>query len=222
MINSIDTRSIENKNVLRKIYLHNEIVLTGFKRFFNNKKIEEIKQMQNVDKQSYYLYICLNKIYNLLISLENSLHTNDIHLSVYVYRYSYELYIKTFYLYTKNEEFDERYTKVLDSKFFNFKEFIKNYEFPIDIKNEHNEKYQYLSKIVHPNRESFEKHLELNNTNDAFDFVLANTMIATNFLKNTLLILSKNVESNFGDEDINQMFANYWVIYIDSKKQKPE
>lgn len=82
---------ILRNSLQNKILLFNITIEPGF--YFN-----PITKKEN--PKEYFVAAVLHKIYSINISIENCLLANDIFLSVYIYRYVYELYIKTLYIFS--------------------------------------------------------------------------------------------------------------------------
>ncbi|MFH1827604.1 MAG: hypothetical protein ABH812_04255 [bacterium] len=152
-----------------KIVSLNEIIKPGF-NFGTVTKKDNPKE--------YFASSVLNKIYSLNISTENSLFANDIFLSLYLYRYVYELYIKVFYIFSgpSEEQILFRLNEFFDNKKWNIKDIlykINDRFLPPKFKENHEEKYKMICRFVHPNHESFKLHL--NRTDDQqFEFLVPN------------------------------------------------
>ncbi|MDP2946061.1 MAG: hypothetical protein Q8N61_01250 [bacterium] len=164
---------IENiilKNSLQnKIVSFNEIIKPGF-NFGTVTKKDNPKE--------YFASSILNKIYSLNVSMENSLFTNDVFLSIYLFRYIYELYIKVFYIFSgsSEEQILFRLNEFFDNKKWNIKDIkddINDSFLPPKFKEDHEEKYKKICRFVHPNHDSFKLHL--NRTDDQqFEFLIPN------------------------------------------------
>ena len=90
---------LKNENILLKKSLQNKIVSLNeiIKPGFNFGTVT-----RKDNPKEYFASSILNKIYSLNVSAENSLFSNDVFLSIYLYRYVYELYIKVFYIFSAN------------------------------------------------------------------------------------------------------------------------
>lgn len=166
--------SILLKNSLQnKIILFNKIIKPGF-NFGTVTKKDNSKE--------YFASTILNKIYSINISMENILLSNDVFLSVYLYRYVYELYIKVFYIFSgeSEEEILSRLNNFFINKDLKIKEYqegIKDDLIPAQFKKSHREKYRMMSRIAHPNIESFNIHLN-KTAKEQFDFLIPNINLA--------------------------------------------
>lgn len=197
-------RLLKNENILLKNSLQNKIVRLNeiIKPGFNFGTVTRID-----NPREYFASSILNKLYSLNISMENSLLTNDIFLSIYLYRYVYELYIKVFYIFSGSSE-----TQILSrlDEFFNNKKWILkdilneiNDNFlPPKFKEGHEEKYKSICRFVHPNHESFKLHL--NRTDDQqFEFLVPNINLAMWHNVGIVKLFSDAKILNF-DKNINQ------------------
>jgi hypothetical protein len=161
----------------------------------------------------YALALVFNKIYVMLVSMENVILLNDGWLAMYLYRYAYELFIKTKYLLDKNSQEDN---KIRVEKFLEVGQWDKikekldaiesDDEFIQEIKNNHKDSYKIMNAIVHPNIESLSFHIRHEKNNDRFLF-MASTV------KLNLLIISKIIETI-----INRKNELKFTQYPDIKK----
>lgn len=181
-----------------KIVLFNQIIKPGF-------NFGTVTRKDN--PKEYFASSILNKMYSLNVSMENSLVTNDIFLSIYLYRYIYELYIKVFYIFSGSSE--EQVLCRLD-EFFNNKKWslkeikdeIKDSFLPPNFKETHEEKYKLICRFVHPNHESFKLHL--NRTDDQqFEFLIPNIHLTMWHSIGIIKLFSDAKLLNF-DKNINQ------------------
>ena len=174
MNNSLTKENISLKNSLQsKIILLNIIIKPCFNFGIVTKKDSP---------KEYFASSVLNKIYSLNVSLENVLLTNDVFLSVYLYRYIYELYTKVFYIFSGGSE-DEILSRLSnffinkDLKITEYQEGINDDFIPARFKEGHKEKYKTMSRFAHPNVESFNMHM--NTTPDKqFGFLIPNINLA--------------------------------------------
>ncbi len=157
------------KSLSDKVSGFNQTIISGF-------GFGEITRENN--PKEYFAACVFFKIHSLGISIENSILTNDVFLSIYLFRYVYELYIKVFYIFSGSSE-KEILTRIDD--FFNNKKWrfdiiqnkINDRFLPQDFKESHQKRYALLSRFVHPNYESF--RLSLNRTDDQqFEFLEPN------------------------------------------------
>ncbi len=168
-------RLLKNENILLKNSLQDKIVRLNeiIKPGFNFGTVTRID-----NPREYFASSILNKIYSLNVSLENSLFANDVFLSIYLYRYIYELYIKVLYIFSgsSEEQILFRLNEFFDNKKWNLKEIkdkINDSFLPPKFKEGHEEKYKAICRFVHPNHESFKLHL--NRTDDQqFEFLVPN------------------------------------------------
>ena len=186
------------------IVLFNQVIKPGF-NFGTVTKKDNPKE--------YFASSILNKIYSLNISMENSLFTNDVFLSIYFYRYVYELYIKVFYIFSgsSEEQILLRLNEFFDNRKWNFniiKDEINNSYLPPKFKDDHEKKYGVICRFVHPNHESFKLHL--NRTNDQqFEFLIPNISLtmwhSIEIIKlfQTLKIL--NFDKNINRKDLDSL-----------------
>lgn len=149
----------------------------------------------------YTLALVFNKIYVMLVSMENVILLNDGWLAMYLYRYAYELFIKTKYLLDKNSQEDnktrvERFLEI--GQWDKIKEKLdaieSDDEFIQEIKNNHKDSYRIMSSIVHPNIESLNFHIRHEKNSDRFSF-----MVST--VKLNLLMISKIIETVIDRKD---------------------
>lgn len=159
------------------------------------------------NQKDFFAGLVLNKINSLNISIGNSILANDVFLSVYLYRYIYELYIKIFYIFSGSfEEKSCRLNEFFENKKWIISNIIKEIDdksMPSEFKGSHYEKYAMMSKIVHPNINSFNLHL--NQTADIqFEFLLLSIKLSILhvigiiklFLSEKLLNLDKRIDGN--------------------------
>jgi len=199
MNNRLKSENILRKNILQsKIILLNEIIKPGF-------NFGTVTRKDN--PKEYFASSILNKIYSLNISAENSLITNDVFLSIYLYRYIYELYIKVFYIFSGSSE--EQILLRLNEFFENKEWILKNILneindnfIPPKFKESHGEKYKSICRFVHPNHESFKLHL--NRTDDQqFEFLIPNINLTIWHSVGIVKLFSDAKILNF-DKNINQ------------------
>ena len=195
---------LTNKNILLKITLQNKIVRLNeiIKPGFNFGTVTRID-----NPKEYFASSILNKIYSLNVSLENSLFTNDVFLSIYLYRYIYELYIKVFYIFSGSSEAQIlfRLNEFFDNKKWNLKKIkddINDSFVPPKFKESHEEKYKAICRFVHPNYESFKLHI--NRTDDQqFEFLVPNINLTIWHNVGIIKLFSDAKILNF-DKNINQ------------------
>ena len=96
-----DVNFLQRQSLQDKALQFNEIIKSGF----------------NVTKEKnpkdYFGAIILNKIYNLNVSIENSVFCNDVFLSIYLYRYIFEPFIKVHYIFSRCRKDMRRFCLVL-------------------------------------------------------------------------------------------------------------
>ena len=201
----IENRSLNLKNSLvkrllqNKIVSLNEIIKLGFSFGLVTRKD---------NPKEYFVGLVLNKIYSLVVSMENSVFANDVFISIYLYRYVYELCIKVFYIFSDSSE-DEvllRLNEFFNNKKWIFAEIISKINvntnlLPPNFAKDHKKTYEGICKFVHPNIDSLRLHL--NRTDDQqFEFIVPNinltiwyaVAIIRLFLNLKILNLDKNVD----------------------------
>ena len=189
---------ILKSSLQNKIILFNQIIRPGF-------NFGTVTRKDN--PREYFASSILNKIYSLNVSMENSLLTNDVFLSIYLYRYIYELYIKVFYIFSGLSEGQilSRLDEFFDNKNWILKDIkneIKDSFLPPNFKGDHEEKYKIICRFVHPNHESFKLHL--NRTDDQqFEFLVPNIHLAMWHSVGIIKLFSDARLLNF-DKNINQ------------------
>jgi len=186
-----ENRLLKQENIvlrsflLNKVASLNEIIKPGFN--FGLKTREE-------NPREYFAGLVLNKIYSLNISIENSIFANDVFLSIYLYRYIYELYIKISYIYSGSSD-DENIHRL--NEFFENKKWIladindkinNNILFSKFTEN-HKERYNQICKFVHPNIDSLKLHL--NRTDDQqFEFMVPNVNLTIWYIVEIIIFFS--------------------------------
>ncbi len=164
---------IKQKLLSEKINLFKGVIKSGFG--FGEKTREE-------NPIEYFVACVFYKIHSLGISIENCVFSNDVFLSIYLFRYVYELYIKTLYIFSGSSEEEillrvHEFFSNKDWKIKDIKEKIDNEYLPPRFKEDHKNRYMLLSRFVHPNYESLK--LCLNRTNEQqFEFLEANINLA--------------------------------------------
>ena len=180
----ISTTNLTTRNLLQQNILKlNETILPGF-------KFKEIKKEDT--PYDYLISLILNKLYTLNVTLENNLLCNDVHQSVVVYRYMYELYIKILCI------FSEKDSSVKLSDFYlNKRTTIQDWLngvheklLPPKFSDTHKDHYARLSRIAHPNIDSLNMHYGKSN-DQIFDFMVPNLKL-TLWLQVNMLILFTN------------------------------
>ncbi|MFA4941692.1 MAG: hypothetical protein WC582_03830 [Patescibacteria group bacterium] len=171
----VENRLLNSKNVLLKKLLQDKIVSLNeiIKPGFNFGLVT-----RNDNPKEYFVGLVLNKIYSLVISMENSVFANDVFISIYLYRYVYELCIKVFYIFSNSSE---------DQVLFRLNEFFENKKWTFSVINSridtnllppkfaenHKKTYEQICRFVHPNIDSLRLHL--NRTDDQqFEFIVPN------------------------------------------------
>ena len=210
--------NLNNKNLIKRSHVLKmpHEIRTALKPIF---KFGEYKRE---NKPAEFLSIaCSNKLNTILVSIENIIHTNDTFLSVYIYRYLYELYFKIKHI--TSSELDIDFYKKID-KFFlekqrsNISEQIKS----IDKKDpvftflneKHRDTYLLMNLVVHPNIESLSLHT--NSSDDSmFEYLIPNVMLS--------LLLIKEILSSIVNDDRIQLESNPDMkmlkeIFIDIEK----
>lgn len=169
-----ENRLNQENNLIRdllsvRVVKLNEIIKPGF-------NFGEINRSDN--PKEYFAASVLNKLYSLNVSLENMLYSNDIFLAVFLYRFTYELYVKTLYVFSgsSSEEVMQRIDNFFDNKDLKTAEYLQLINddlLPPNFKEQHQEKYKAMCKITHPNIDSMRLHL--NKTSDwQFGFLIPN------------------------------------------------
>lgn len=177
---------ISRQSLLNKVVHLNEIIKPGFNFGLVTKKD---------NPKEYFVALVLNKIYSLNISIENSIYSNDVFLSIYLYRYVYELYIKILYIFSGSSK-EENVNRL--NKFFENKKWIlvdikdkinTNFAPPEFIKN-HKKRYDMICRFVHPNIESLKLHI--NRTDDQqFEFLEPNVNLTIEYVVAIIIFFSK-------------------------------
>lgn len=172
-------KQLENTNqearrvLLDKINSFNEFIKSGF-------GFGEVTREHN--PKEYFVVCVFLKIHSLGVSIENCIFSNDVFLSIYLFRYIYELYIKVFYIFSglSEKEILSRIDEFFSNdkwNFTNIKNKINDKFLHPEFKETHQLRYKLLSRFVHPNYESFK--LCLNRTNDQqFEFLEPNIHLA--------------------------------------------
>jgi hypothetical protein len=205
MNNRLKSENILRRNILQnKIISLNEIIKPGF-------NFGTVTRKDN--PKEYFASSILNKIYSLNISAENSLIANDVFLSIYLYRYIYELYIKVFYIFSgsSEEQILLRLNEFFENKKWIFKDILNeiNDDFiPPKFKESHDEKYNSICRFVHPNHESFKLHL--GRTDDQqFEFLIPNINLTIWHSVGIVKLFSDekilNLDKNINQEALNSM-----------------
>lgn len=193
------SNKIFRKFLQNKIVLLNIIIEPGFKFGTVSKE---------ADPKEFFTATVLNKIYSLNVSIENILLANDVFLSIYLYRYAYELYIKVFYIFSGSTDIvilNRLNNFFIDKKITieNLQQGINDKFLPPGFKINHKEKYEKICRFVHPNLDSLKLHI--NTTSDKqFDFLVPNitlTMwhiieIVKLFSDLKILNLNENIDQN--------------------------
>lgn len=195
---------LKNENILLKNSLQNKIISLNriIKPGFNFGTVT-----RKDNPKEYFASSILNKIYSLNVSAENSLFSNDVFLSIYLYRYVYELYIKVLYIFSgsSEEQILLRLNEFFDNKKWILKDILNEINdnfLPPKFKESHEEKYKSICKFVHPNHESFKLHL--NRTDDQqFEFLVPNINLTIWHNVGIIKIFSNAKILNF-DKNINQ------------------
>lgn len=195
---------LKNENILLKKFLQNKIVSLNeiIKPGFNFGTVT-----RKDNPKEYFASSILNKIYSLNVSAENSLFSNDVFLSIYLYRYVYELYIKVFYIFSgsSEEQIIFRLNEFFDNKKWILKDILNEINdnfLPPKFKESHEEKYRSICRFVHPNHESFKLHL--NRTDDQqFEFLVPNINLTIWHNIGIIKLFSNAKILNF-DKNINQ------------------
>lgn len=160
----------------------------------------------------FFIVKVLNKMFSLVVSIENNIVTNDIHQAISLYRYSYELFLKVFFMFSKEE-------KVVEiNNFFENKGITTNIagtlskidesKLPPNFKTEHLEKYKKMSRFVHPNIESLNLHAD-SSDDQIFYFIVSNIKLTTWHLIEIVKIFIDNnnfkLESNINKEELERL-----------------
>lgn len=167
------SHSIRQQALFKKIDLFNDVIRSGFG--FGEKTREE-------NPIEYFVACVFYKVHSLGISIRNCISSNDVFLSIYLFRYIYELYIKTLYIFSgsSEEEILFRVNEFFSDKKWRFedmKEKINSKYLPPGFKENHQSRYVILSRFVHPNYDSLK--LCLNRTDEQqFEFLEPNINLA--------------------------------------------
>lgn len=171
----IQNRSLKQENLLLKNLLQYKIIS------FNNAITPGFKHNPVTRKDSpkeYFASLILHKMYSLVISVENSLFNNDVFLSIYLYRYVYELHVKVSYIFSgfSEEEIIFRLNQFFENKKWNLSEIVGKIDvnlISLKVFEDHGSKYQMICRFVHPNFESLKLHV--GRTDDQqFEFMVPN------------------------------------------------
>jgi hypothetical protein len=187
------------KLLLIKLDKLNKIIKPGF-NFGTVTKKDNPKE--------YFASVVLDKVYSLNISTENSLHANDVFLSIYLYRYVYELYIKILYIFSGSSEEQVlfRLNEFFNNKKWNIKDIkndISDNFLPPQFKNNHEEIYKKICRFVHPNIDSFKLHLNKND-DQLFEFLVPNINLTIWHIIEIVKLFSSKKILNL-DKNINQL-----------------
>lgn len=173
--------------------------------------IFEFKELAKKDKPiEFTIILIFNKLHAMMVSIENIILVNDGWLGMYVARYSYELYIKTKYIFDEKskENILIRINKFLEveqqdniqGKLDNISD---NDSFIQQIKLNHKEFYKKLNTVVHPNIESLDFHINGKNKDDN-DRFLSNSVA----MRLSLSIIFHIIETIYQNKD-NLELINY-------------
>jgi|SRR3989344_297491 len=200
-----DTNHRARKLLQNKILLLNEIIYPGFKH--------DVLTKEKNPKEFFAVYV-LHKIYSLNISLGNVVLANDVFLSVYLYRYVYELYIKVFYIFSgsSEEEILLRLNNFFENKDLKFSEYldgINNYYVPAQIRDSHYEKYKTMSRMVHPNIESMKLHINRADEKQ-FEFLVPNVNLTLWHTIEVIRRLSGAISLDWGTKIDQKTLASFW------------
>lgn len=186
-----------------KNLLHRDKIIRGLVDF--NKALEGGLNFKLIEKKAnpkyFFEALVLKKLYVINISAENSLLANDVFLSVYLYRYIYELYIKVAYIYSSKNDAEllvriENFFSGIDLRVDKYIKGIDTSKFNAAFIDDHNEKYKLMSQIAHPNVESFNLHIG-KTSNVHFDFIVPNIILSFFLIKEIIDLFIKN-----GDLDL--------------------
>lgn len=153
---------ISEKNIHTRDLLQQKIL--AFRNIIEPTLIFDVVTKTGQPKE-YFAAIVLKKLYSITASIENCLFTNDIFLAVVLYRYLYELYIKTLYIFSGSSDdkivsrlhdfYTSRNLRVAD-----YLDGISEKHLPQQIRENHDEFYKTMSRMAHPNIESMALHVE--------------------------------------------------------------
>lgn len=164
------TYFIKRDILIYKTSLFNSLIEPVFKSFgCVSPKTEQ--------KKFITLYV-LNKVYSLNVSMENIVFSNDVFLSIYIYRYVYELYIKIFYIFSaqSDNEIIQRIDNFFENKIPEIHTCVKELDkslVPNEIIEDHKKKYNKMCNFVHPNIDSLHLHINTNSEKQ-FEFLIPN------------------------------------------------
>ncbi len=200
----IKNRLLKKENIalknslLNKIVSLDEIILPAFDFGIVTKKD---------NPKEYFVALVLKKIYSLNISMGNSLFANDVFLSIYLYRYIYELYIKILYIFSESsaKENEVRLNEFFENKKWTLayiKDRANNNFMPPEFVKNHKERYDQICRFVHPNIESLELHS--NRTDDQqFEFLVPNINLTIEYAV-AIIIFFSNLKLLDFDKKIDQ------------------
>jgi len=197
---------LKKENILLRDALQDKII-------FLNRIIKPGFNFGTVSKKNnpkeYFVAVALNKIYSVNVSIENVLLANDVFLSVYLYRYAYELYIKILYIFSglSDQEILFRLNNFFENKDLKIKEYLKkiNNDFvsmPPNFKNNHFKKYRKMSQIIHPNIDSINIHLHTT-PDEQFEFLVSAIKLTLWHIIEIILLFLK-IKALDLDKNINQ------------------
>jgi hypothetical protein len=186
-----ENRSLKSENLIKRSYLLNKVVsLNEFiKPGFNFGLVT-----REENPREYFVGLVLNKIYSLNISIENCIFSNDVFLSIYLYRYVYELYIKISYIFSETSEDKNplRLNEFFENKKWtlaDIKDKINNNVLFSEFTKDHRERYNQICKFVHPNIDSLKLHL--NRTDDQqFEFIVPNVNLTIWYIVEIIIFFS--------------------------------
>lgn len=180
-------------------YIHREIL--KHKVISLNLAIEPVfksfgKVSKIKDPQKYFILCILNKIYSINVSMENIIFTNDIFLSIYIYRYIYELYIKVFYIFSTESsgEVVKRINRFFVNNIPEIHECEKKLNrglVPPEVTKNHRIKYKKICDFVHPNFNSLMLHIDKDH-NQQFKFLVPNINLSVWLLVDLVRFFLKN------------------------------
>ncbi len=167
---------------MNKVYFIRRDILIYKTSLFNSLIEPVFKSFGDVspkkERKKFLVLYVLNKIYSLNVSMENIIFSNDVFLSIYIYRYVYELYIKIFYIFSaqSDDEIIERINKFFENKIPDIKTCVDKLDkslVPNQIIKDHKEKYNKMCNFVHPNINSLHLHINTNSEKQ-FEFLIPN------------------------------------------------
>ena len=164
--------------------------------------------------KEYFAGLVLNKFYSFEISLENTLLHNDVFMSLYLYRYVYELHIKAQYIFSSALESEclKRLNEFFEGKDLTFRQYLE--DTPSNAVSDKLKEqyisghYKEVSRFVHPNYPSLK--LSTERTDDQqFKFLAINIWLTIWHISEILRLFRAlhllNLDAKLSAGDINSL-----------------